>query len=141
MKWYLNPVVVSVGHDDILVPAQAEPVGRVELTLGLTQLAELGPHLHRPHARHQSVGCVGHPQDPGVGVLAQTTLVHLQTGQATAAKSVVDFIINLPHLPAAKITFLAMVTRDSSRFNKRTSVPCLICTKSNLAYSGMRMFH
>ena len=89
MKWYLNPVVVSVGHDDILVPAQAEPVGRVELTLGLTQLTELGPHLHRPHARHQSVGCVGHPQDPGVGVLAQTTLVHLQTGQATAAKSAV----------------------------------------------------
>ena len=87
-------MVVSVGHDDILVPAQAEPVGRVELTLGLTQLTELGPHLHRPHARHQSVGCVGHPQDPGVGVLAQTTLVHLQTGQATAAKSVVYFIIN-----------------------------------------------
>ena len=86
-------MVVSVRNDDILVPAQAEPVGRVELTLSLTQLTKLGPHLHRLHTRHQPVGCAGgHPQDPGVGVLAQTTLVHLQTGQATAAKSVVDFI-------------------------------------------------
>ena len=55
MRWllvsHLDAVVVGVGHDDLLVGTQAEAVWRVELTLELSQLAELGPDLHTADGR------------------------------------------------------------------------------------------
>lgn len=72
-------MVVSVSDNNLLIPAQAEPVGRVELPFTLSQLAELASHLHGLHAGHDP-GPV-EPEQACVRVLAQAPLVDLQTAQ------------------------------------------------------------
>ena len=72
-------MVVSVSNNDLLVPAQAEAVGRVELAFTLTQLAELASDLHSLHPWHQS--CSVHPEQSCVRVFAQAPLVDLQSAQ------------------------------------------------------------
>ena len=44
---YLDPVVVGVGHNNLLLHAQAEAVRRVELALPRPQGPELAADLHR----------------------------------------------------------------------------------------------
>ncbi len=43
---YLDPVIVGVRHDDLLLDSEAEAVRRVELTLARTQGTELAADLH-----------------------------------------------------------------------------------------------
>ena len=43
----LDPVVVGVGHDDLLLQAEAELIRRVELSLPLTELPKLAADSHR----------------------------------------------------------------------------------------------
>jgi len=44
---HLNPVVVRVRHNDLLLKTETEAMGRVELAFAWTQLSKLAPDLHR----------------------------------------------------------------------------------------------
>lgn len=46
---HLNAMVVRVGHDDLLVDAEAESVRRVELSLASAEHAEFRAYLHVRH--------------------------------------------------------------------------------------------
>lgn len=46
MYIYRNAMIISISHDNILIVAQAESVGRVELSLATSELAELESDVH-----------------------------------------------------------------------------------------------
>ena len=51
----LDAVVLGVGDDDLVLQAEAEAVGRVELARGVAEDAELAPDLHLRHGGRNKV--------------------------------------------------------------------------------------
>ena len=52
----LNPVVVCIRHNDLLLKTEAEAMGGVELAFAGTQLTKLAPDLHRVERPGKEMG-------------------------------------------------------------------------------------